>query len=82
MPQRRHLLQALALSPLAAALPLSLSSTAHAQEAWPGDKPVRLIVPYAAGGFADTHARARSPTRWAAHWASRSSWTTNLVVAA
>ncbi|WP_367066608.1 tripartite tricarboxylate transporter substrate binding protein [Oryzisolibacter sp. LB2S] len=38
---------------LAALLP---SPAVHAQEAWP-TRTVRLIVPYAAGGFADTRAR-------------------------
>ena len=50
MPQRRQLLQALALSPFASAL----ASLSHAQEAWPGDKPVRVIVPASAGGSLDT----------------------------
>lgn len=40
-------------SALAALLP---SPAVHAQEAWP-TRTVRLIVPYAAGGFADTRAR-------------------------
>lgn len=50
-PVRRCLLAAaaLALLPLAAA-------PARAQQAWP-TRTVRLIVPYAAGGFADTRAR-------------------------
>lgn len=44
---RRTLLASAALMPLA---------PAFAQPAWPS-KPVKLIVPYAAGGFADTRAR-------------------------
>ncbi|GAB2486665.1 tripartite tricarboxylate transporter substrate binding protein [Comamonas humi] len=47
-PIRRTLL---AFAALAAVLP-----AARAQDAWPS-KPVKLIVPYAAGGFADTRAR-------------------------
>ncbi|MDH6594899.1 tripartite-type tricarboxylate transporter receptor subunit TctC [Variovorax sp. TBS-050B] len=47
---RRGLLACAALAALTGALP------AAAQEAWP-TQPVRLIVPYAAGGFADTRAR-------------------------
>jgi len=47
---RRTLLASAALGALSAALP------AAAQDTWP-TKTVRLIVPYAAGGFADTRAR-------------------------
>ena len=47
---RRTLLACAALAALVPSLP------AHAQEAWPS-KTVKLIVPYAAGGFADTRAR-------------------------
>jgi len=47
---RRSLTLCAALAALATALP------ARAQEAWPS-KTVKLIVPYAAGGFADTRAR-------------------------
>ena len=47
---RRTLLACAALGALSAALP------AAAQDSWP-TKTVRLIVPYAAGGFADTRAR-------------------------
>ena len=47
---RRSLALCAALAALATALP------ARAQEAWP-TKTVKLIVPYAAGGFADTRAR-------------------------
>ncbi|MBS0506226.1 MAG: tripartite tricarboxylate transporter substrate binding protein [Proteobacteria bacterium] len=47
---RRALMASAALAAFAAASP------AHAQGAWPS-KTVKLIVPYAAGGFADTRAR-------------------------
>ena len=47
---RRTLLACAALGALSATLP------AAAQDSWP-TKTVRLIVPYAAGGFADTRAR-------------------------
>jgi len=47
---RRTLIACAALAAALAAVP------ARAQDAWPS-KPVRLIVPYAAGGFADTRAR-------------------------
>ncbi len=47
---RRTLLACAALAALVPSLP------AHAQEAWPS-KTVKLIVPYAAGGFADPRAR-------------------------
>lgn len=50
MTQRRQLLQALALLPAVSSLPFS----ALAQEKWPGDKPVRVIVPASAGGSLDT----------------------------
>jgi tripartite-type tricarboxylate transporter receptor subunit TctC len=51
---RRTLLRALALSPLATALP------AWAQAGGYPNKPIRLIVPFATGGIADTFARAIS----------------------
>lgn len=47
---RRALLVCAALAAFAATIP------AHAQGAWP-TKTIKLIVPYAAGGFADTRAR-------------------------
>lgn len=47
---RRQLLAAASLGMLPLAAPL------HAQEPWP-TRTIRLIVPYAAGGFADTRAR-------------------------
>src|SRR5438067_12775726 len=50
MPTRRTLLTTLAAAPLAAALPRT------ARAAYP-DKPIRLIVPFAAGGNADFVAR-------------------------
>ncbi len=50
MPTRRSLLTTLAAAPLAAALPRA------ARAAYP-DKPIRLIVPFAAGGNADFVAR-------------------------
>lgn len=52
MPQRRQLLQALALLPAVSAL--SFAAQAQAQEAWPGEKAVRLVVPASAGGSLDT----------------------------
>lgn len=47
---RRTLMAFAALAAACATAPM------HAQEAWPS-KPIKLIVPYAAGGFADTRAR-------------------------
>ncbi len=42
---------------IATALLLTLSASAHAQQVWPS-KPVRIIVPFAAGSFTETAARA------------------------
>ncbi|MBS0507329.1 MAG: tripartite tricarboxylate transporter substrate binding protein [Proteobacteria bacterium] len=53
---RRQALQALA----ALALALGCSSGALAQAPWPG-KPVRIVVPFAAGGTTDILARAIAP---------------------
>jgi tripartite-type tricarboxylate transporter receptor subunit TctC len=47
---RRTLMTCAALAATCAAIP------ARAQDAWPS-KPIKLVVPYAAGGFADTRAR-------------------------
>jgi tripartite-type tricarboxylate transporter receptor subunit TctC len=49
---RRALLRALAAAPLAA------TGAARAQEAWPGTRPIRLVVPAPAGGGTDLIARA------------------------
>ena len=55
-PTRRTLLSAAsALS--VGVLASGLHPLAHAQSAWPDERPIRLVVPYAAGGFADTRAR-------------------------
>lgn len=52
---RRATLAAAALATLGAA-PLASAQTSQGASAWP-TRPVKLIVPYAAGGYADTRAR-------------------------
>jgi hypothetical protein len=41
---------------LAVAAAIGAVPCAHAEQ-WPGKQPIRLVVPYAAGGFADLRAR-------------------------
>jgi tripartite-type tricarboxylate transporter receptor subunit TctC len=53
---RRHALQSLAAVALGAALSLSATLPASAQGKYP-DKPVRIILPFGAGGVADVTAR-------------------------
>ena len=57
-PGRRALGKALALTALSTALPpIARAQSAKAQSGWPGERAIRLIVPYAVGGFADIRAR-------------------------
>jgi tripartite-type tricarboxylate transporter receptor subunit TctC len=56
MSSRRHLLQSFAAAALGAAVSMSLTLPAAAQGKYP-DKPVRIILPFGAGGVADVTAR-------------------------
>ena len=53
---RRHAIQIAAACTAALLLPTAPAAFAQDASAWP-TRPVKLIVPYAAGGFADTRAR-------------------------
>lgn len=53
---RRHATTLIAAAALCAALAPASRALAQSTEPWP-TRPVKLIVPYAAGGFADTRAR-------------------------
>ena len=55
-PGRRHALLAAAVLGGAMAWP-AFQTEARAQAAWPTERPIRLIVPYATGGFGDLRAR-------------------------
>ncbi|MFC7607735.1 hypothetical protein [Teichococcus aestuarii] len=66
---RRALLAAPALL-----LPALRPGAARSQPAWPS-RPIRLIVPFAAGGAADSAARTIAPA-WASAWARPSWWRT------
>jgi tripartite-type tricarboxylate transporter receptor subunit TctC len=56
MSSRRHLLQSFAAAVLGAAVSVSATLPAAAQGKYP-DKPVRIILPFGAGGVADATAR-------------------------